>query len=187
MEVIKDLKNSKIPNLKFLLYGRMHPEVKKALNMEVEDLSRLIQNRGSNLDSVPPLKRLEGSIMCGSSGRLLNDNVLLPNGDVVLCCQDYGLKHKFGNLLEMSYEDLFKTENFKNMQKELDSKNGEILCRHCTSAVKQNSKKFSLKKKLEKAGLLKPVYSLTKIPFVKKAYVSSMNFKNKKNLRFRKE
>jgi hypothetical protein len=187
LEVIKALKHSKIPNLKFLLYGRMHPEVKKALNMEVEDLSRLIQNRGSNLDNLPPLKKITGKVMCGNSGRLLNDNVLLPNGDVVLCCQDYGLKHKLGNLIEMSYEDLFKTESFKNMQKVLDSEDGDILCRHCSSSVKQNSNKPTLRKRLQKAGLLKPIYALTKVPLIKRVYVSVMNFKNRRNLAYRKK
>jgi hypothetical protein len=34
-------------------------------------------------------------------------NVLLPNGDVVLCCMDYGLKHIIGNLLENDYYEIF--------------------------------------------------------------------------------
>ncbi len=187
LEVIKALKHSKIPNLTFLLYGRMHPEVKKVLNMEVEDLSRMIQNRGSNLDNLPPLKKMKGKIMCGNSGRRLNDNVLLPNGDVVLCCQDYGLKHKLGNLLKDSYEDLFKSEYFKSLQRALDSEDGEILCRYCSSAIKQGSSKQTLKKRLQKAGLLKPLYNLTKIPLIKRAYISVMNFKNRKNLIYRKK
>jgi hypothetical protein len=35
-------------------------------------------------------------------------NVLLPNGDVVLCCMDYNLKHIIGNLLTQTYEEIFK-------------------------------------------------------------------------------
>ncbi len=34
-------------------------------------------------------------------------NVLLPDGSVVLCCMDYSLKHKLGNLLEQDYYDIF--------------------------------------------------------------------------------
>ena len=34
-------------------------------------------------------------------------NVMLPNGDVVLCCMDYSLKHVIGNLFEQDYEELF--------------------------------------------------------------------------------
>ncbi|MCX6750356.1 MAG: SPASM domain-containing protein [Candidatus Pacearchaeota archaeon] len=187
LEIIKSIKNSKIQNLTFLLYGKMHPQVKKVLNKEVEDLSRLIQNRASNLSSVPPSKKLKGSIICNTNnGQMLHDNVLLPNGDVVLCCMDYGLKHKLGNLLESSYESLFQTEYFKNMQKAMNSKEGEILCRHCSYARKSNSKTFLLKRNLKKLGLLGPLYSLTKVPIIKKNYISLMNLKNIKNLKYNK-
>jgi len=37
-------------------------------------------------------------------------NVLLPNGDVVLCCMDYNLKHIIGNLLTQTYEEIFAGE-----------------------------------------------------------------------------
>jgi len=187
LEIIKLIKNSKIQNLTFLLYGKMHPQVKKVLNMEVEDLSRLIQNRASNLSSVPPTKKLKGRLICDTNnGQMLHDNVLLPNGDVVLCCMDYGLRHKLGNLLESSYEELFQTEYFKNMQKAMNSKEGEILCRHCSYARKANSKTFLLKRNLKKLGLLRPIYSLTKVPLIKKTYISLMNFKNRKNLNYNK-
>jgi hypothetical protein len=39
-----------------------------------------------------------------------DQNVLLPNGDVVLCCMDYSIKHKLGNLLVDDYYDLFKSD-----------------------------------------------------------------------------
>lgn len=39
-------------------------------------------------------------------------NVVLPNGDVVLCCMDYGLKHKIGNLLETNFNDLVRQEKY---------------------------------------------------------------------------
>lgn len=34
-------------------------------------------------------------------------NVLLPNGDLVLCCMDYNLKHIIGNILTTTYEEIF--------------------------------------------------------------------------------
>jgi len=39
-----------------------------------------------------------------------DQNVVLPNGDVVLCCMDYGLKHTIGNLLEQSYYEMFASD-----------------------------------------------------------------------------
>lgn len=36
----------------------------------------------------------------------LYHNVVMPNGDVSLCCQDYGLRHILGNILEQEYEQI---------------------------------------------------------------------------------
>jgi Iron-sulfur cluster-binding domain len=47
------------------------------------------------------------SLTCASTP-FYDRNVLLPNGDVVLCCMDYNLKHIIGNLLTQSYEEIFK-------------------------------------------------------------------------------
>lgn len=50
-------------------------------------------------------------------GRCINSNtyeqnVVLPNGDVYLCCMDYGLKHKLGNLLQTNFNDLKRVEDY---------------------------------------------------------------------------
>ncbi len=42
---------------------------------------------------------------CGCVEHLYH-NVLLPNGQVTLCCMDYGLDHVLGNLYEQSYEEV---------------------------------------------------------------------------------
>jgi hypothetical protein len=42
---------------------------------------------------------------CGCPERLYH-GVLLPNGDMSLCCMDYGLKHIHGNLFTQSYDDV---------------------------------------------------------------------------------
>ncbi|MDB5406646.1 MAG: radical protein [Rhodospirillales bacterium] len=44
-------------------------------------------------------------------------NVLLPNGDVALCCMDYDLKHVIGNLLAQDYHDLFKGEQMHDLRR----------------------------------------------------------------------
>jgi len=51
-----------------------------------------------------------GKFECGWTGKDFNRNVVLPNGDVYLCCMDYGLKHKLGNLLNTHYNDLNRNE-----------------------------------------------------------------------------
>jgi len=47
----------------------------------------------------------EGEMTCGCIEKLYH-NVLLPNGDVSLCCMDYGLDHILGNLLKDEYDDI---------------------------------------------------------------------------------
>jgi organic radical activating enzyme len=41
----------------------------------------------------------------------LYHNVLLPNGDVVLCCMDYNLDHILGNLFTQEYNDIIPVED----------------------------------------------------------------------------
>ncbi len=58
-------------------------------------------------------------IICKSTP-YYDHNVVLPNGDVYLCCMDYSLKNRLGNLLESDYESLFNSSElhyvrFNNM------------------------------------------------------------------------
>jgi len=61
---------------------------------------------------------------CGCEEKLYH-NVLLPNGDVSLCCMDYGLEQILGNLFESEYDDI--------MPKPLSCFD---LCNYCENAVK---------------------------------------------------
>ena len=65
-----------------------------------------------------------------------DQNVILPNGDVVLCCMDYSLKHKIGNLLEQDYYEMFASGSIskimaENMQRRFSENS---LCRTCDRA-----------------------------------------------------
>lgn len=62
------------------------------------------------------IKAKHGSPVSCSSTPFYDRGVLLPNGDVALCCMDYSLKHIVGNLLTMGYDDLFKTEGMNNLR-----------------------------------------------------------------------
>ena len=66
----------------------------------------------------------EQEMTCGCLEKMYH-NVMLPNGDVSLCCMDYGLEHILGNLYEQSYEDVIP-DNFQCFN----------LCRFCENAVK---------------------------------------------------
>jgi organic radical activating enzyme len=69
----------------------------------------------------------EQDMTCSCDERLYH-NVMLPNGDVSLCCMDYGLEHILGNLLEQEYEDILP-EPYSCFK----------LCRFCENGVSPNS------------------------------------------------
>lgn len=54
-------------------------------------------------------------------------NVVLPNCDVYLCCMDYGLKHKIGNLYVNTYDQL----NRGFIKSLADCDNSMCICREC--------------------------------------------------------
>ena len=60
-------------------------------------------------------------------------NVLLPNGDVVLCCMDYDLKHIIGNLLEQTYEEMMQGDKLAEIIKwnEEPNFNKCSICKSC--------------------------------------------------------
>lgn len=70
-----------------------------------------------------------GRLRCSSTPNFDN-NSLMPNGDVYLCCMDYSLQHKIGNLLQTHYNQLDRSNVF-NLA---DQINSDIICRKCVVA-----------------------------------------------------
>lgn len=60
----------------------------------------------------------------------------LPNCDVVLCCQDFGLKHHLGNLLDQSFVDIMHSKAFHEISSNRFHYDGDVLCRRCSQAQK---------------------------------------------------
>ena len=44
---------------------------------------------------------------------------MFPDGTLVVCCQDYGMKHVLGNLLEESWEEIRAGKEFQYFRKGL--------------------------------------------------------------------
>lgn len=63
-----------------------------------------------------------------------DQNVLLPNGDVMLCCMDYSVKHRLGNLLEQDYSELFSGPAMGRLIAENMKYGGDSICRKCSRA-----------------------------------------------------
>jgi len=75
--------------------------------------------------------RHEFALTCRSTP-FYDRNVLLPNGDVVLCCMDYNLKHVIGNLLTQTYEEIMQGKPLQDLIK-MNEAAGFDKCSICKS------------------------------------------------------
>jgi radical SAM protein with 4Fe4S-binding SPASM domain len=85
------------------------------------------EHRFSRAGNLWDTEERKGKFECGWYGREFYRNVVLPNGDAYLCCMDYSLKHKLGNLFTTNYKDL----NRQSIIDLTDQEESDIICRHC--------------------------------------------------------
>lgn len=133
-KVLKKLVDSKISNLKFLLKSakkhNIHEKIDKDIFRGTKVINGELQTRAGNIqiDGVEEVKKKRGRLMrCPR----LYCNVLLPNGDLALCCMDWGLKHVIGNLHQKKLSDIYKGKAFVDLLKRLEMEDSDILCREC--------------------------------------------------------
>lgn len=137
LEKLQKIVASGISGLTFMTIGRLHPAVREVIRAKVNEHD--VIDRAGNLTDFPGVssqRRLAGMISCQSCSERLNHNVLLPNGEVILCCMDYGLRYVIGNLAENSYQELFQSPAFRELQGKLRDDTQEILCRYCFNAAR---------------------------------------------------
>ena len=48
---------------------------------------------------------IQGDVYC--SYNRWHYNVMLPNGDVYVCCMDFGLQHPLGNIFDQPYDEIY--------------------------------------------------------------------------------
>ena len=87
-----------------------------------------------------PPARNEFPLLCASTP-FYDHNVVLPNGDVVLCCMDYALKHVIGNLVTSDYWSLFASPEMGRVR--IENQKAEFskcsICRQCGNVVEYNA------------------------------------------------
>lgn len=59
---------------------------------------------------------------------------MLPDGCLVLCCQDYGMKHILGNLITQSWSEICDGEEYRKFADGMKDETIDILCRSCSDA-----------------------------------------------------
>lgn len=108
-------------------------------------------SRAGNIKVNIPKRRI-GTIGCikvklyGSYG-----HVLLPDGTVVLCCQDYSMKHVLGNLKSQTFDEILHGSELKRVEMGHRVESIDILCRNC-----EYSYDISLKAKLSNQKFTHP-------------------------------
>ena len=77
------------------------------------------------------------SLTCKSTP-FYDRNVLLPNGDVVLCCMDYNLVHILGNLLTQTYEEVMQGKPLQDLiaLNESPEFNKCSICKSCENVTR---------------------------------------------------
>jgi len=113
--------HSQIQNFTLMCMGTVHESVRHVFP---EAATYQMWSRAGNLlgesimkpellnrkDEYKSVYHGEQPMTCGCLEKLYH-NVMLPNGDVSLCCMDYGLEHILGNLFEQSYEEVIPEDN----------------------------------------------------------------------------
>jgi MoaA/NifB/PqqE/SkfB family radical SAM enzyme len=118
--------------------NEVHPVVGAWLREHAVDFQEFwIQDRAGNLNTKKVKAKVSKPIITAAkpSGKLRCDriyqNVLLPNGDVVLCCMDWSAEYVLGNLKQDRFEDLYRSETFRRVLRGLRDPSVELLCRTC--------------------------------------------------------
>ena len=119
LRIVEKLLSSNIQNFQGMAMGKLHPKIEELLEkMEYSD--KMISRCGT-VENIQAIPKKTGPLSCYKATKYdltdrVDDNVLLPNGDVALCCMDYGLQNILGNLLKCNYDELFHTDAFKKIQ-----------------------------------------------------------------------
>ncbi len=139
LTVLRRLAMIDAPWLRFLAFGTVHREVQSIVPPDRIMTTHPLISRAGSVDRqiVPTPPALSGPIVCTEARQYRN--VLLPNGDVALCCMDYQRTHVLGNLTEVSYAELHRSPTFRTLLRRMLGEGGELICRSCEYAAPARS------------------------------------------------
>lgn len=116
--------------------GTVPKEIKEIMGDDIR-IYVVLNDRAGNLKdtNLYSKKNINGKIRC-ELAKDINHNVMLPDGRVIICSNDWGMKHVLGNLLEQSYEDIMNGEEAQRIRKAMNDETKDvILCRNCFQAL----------------------------------------------------
>jgi sulfatase maturation enzyme AslB (radical SAM superfamily) len=128
-ETLNHVVNFPLPRwTKFHCHGDLHPLLKDLERYTDIDV-RNINSRAMNIllekkEKVPDEINIRGK--CPRAYQ----NVLLPDGSLGLCCQDYGLDDIMGNLVDNTWDEFVNSERVQDVRT-----NGADLCDYCEEGI----------------------------------------------------
>jgi hypothetical protein len=124
-----------VPGSHFTVIGELNEKLVPIVGKQLNNDSAGLISRAGNL-TVGKQVSHKGKIRCGATAPgVMDHNVLLPNGDVVLCCCDYSLRHNLGNLLVQDYASLFNGIAYRAVMHGWEDDTVDTICRRCELAI----------------------------------------------------
>lgn len=167
INVLKKFVDLKFENPEYMVVGRLHHLIPDIIKQNLETTP--IVTRGKNLDKsqFPPQVVFSEAneinipnstkVVCnrrfcnktkGTRPTCTETTILLPDGTMVLCCQDWGLKHQLGNLFKNTYLEIINGPAMKRVEDSMMCNNDDyLLCRSCEWAAVWDEKKWKNFKK----------------------------------------
>ena len=122
INVVRAIKNANMANFDVMSMGTTHSKITHLYPDNVVSKYDMWHRAGNLLGEAqlkPELEDVMGEVIslsrndkrtCGCIEDLYH-NILLPNGDVSLCCMDYNLEEILGNLYTQEYDDIMPKQN----------------------------------------------------------------------------
>ena len=148
-QVLKKIVSLPIENTYFMTMGTLPEEIENIIGIKVH-ASQMV-NWAGHIDDGIVTERIEGPTVCSMHEDRDNKYIppiILPSGDVVLCCKDWSMEYILGNLLKCSFDDLYQSKTYKDVTQKMASDDDNVLCRNCEFAIPVNKMKEH-KQKLE--------------------------------------
>jgi len=161
LETLESLLKSNIKN-QFFKYHKendidLHPEVKEVISKYKAKITSFGLNNRAGYSETEYQYSQPNKEKTLKACEDFRHNILLPNGDVALCHMDWNLKHILGNLNEISYSNLYTSEEFKKINLALSNPNADLLCRQCEKDIVKrgvvNQSLYYLKNKITRKKL----------------------------------
>ena len=128
LQVLQNLKDAGIQNFSVMSMDLIDPKIEHIFPQSAVRMPKMNSRAGNlvkeGVQENYTTASYDGPVICGRDEYIYN-NVMLPNGDIVLCCQDYHMDHILGNIYEQSFADILP-----------DPINAYDLCKTCVYAIK---------------------------------------------------